>query len=65
MKGWALTIWNKVDGRKTAIGIVMVVGGYIAMQFPQPEVVQFGVYLFNTGMATAGLGALHKVKKGA
>lgn len=62
---WFLTIWNKVDGRKTAIGIVMIVGGYIAMQLPQVEVVQFGVYLFNTGIGMAGLGALHKVKKGA
>ena len=65
MMKWLRLLWNKFNGRKTATGIVMLVGGYAMMQCPSVPVEQFGVYLFNMGMAAAGFGALHKVKKGA
>jgi len=62
-------IMDWLNGRKMAIGIAIYVvgqalialGGAIQM----PEIVGLGEYLNGVGTGLAGLGAAHKVMKGA
>jgi hypothetical protein len=48
-----------LDGKKTIIGLIIVVGAHIASAcgLPVPEQV------FNTGIALAGVGVVHKFEK--
>ena len=61
---WLKTLWAKVDGKKTAGGIAMAVAGYFMLKCPDAQVSAFGTYLLDAGVALAGFGAIHKVKKG-
>jgi uncharacterized MnhB-related membrane protein len=57
-------IWNKLNGRKMALGLLALAVGYAMMMCPDVAIAEAGAVVFDSGMVTVGLGALHKVKKG-
>lgn len=60
MKDLLLSIFTKLDGRKTAIGLVLVLIGSILEKIDPAS----GQTVADIGWSVTGLGALHKVIKG-
>lgn len=61
MKDLIFNLFVKLDGRKTAIGLVLIVLGSILEKLIDPAT---GEAIADIGWGLTGIGALHKVVKG-